>query len=110
MSRKLNNELSEYLTSKGWTPSNAREIVENMIDGGFVEADPIPETNPERLAKTARAWIGTTPGISFGYASGWSEEGWEHVLNEKFDAHDIQIRKDIFAALVILAKEDGIEL
>lgn len=91
---------------------NVIPIVNALVEGGFIEEDTL--TEPERVAQAAKDWIensmpGATPRSVFRYASGWNTSSWEYVLNESFENDSTKI-KIIFQALVILAKEAGVEL
>lgn len=104
-----NNNAVEHLMNSGYMKATSENAVYFLIEGGFIEADEPVITEPERIAKVAKDWIGSANYESvFGYASGWSTAGWEEVLKEPLE-HDIAKIKNVFAALVILAKEDGIE-
>ena len=100
-----NKEAVRFLEAK--SVNNANFIVARLIEGGFIEDIPLSE--PERLAEGAKQWLGLgTPYEKFETATGWSTEGWRTVMSEKFQ-HPAQTRQ-IFHALVILAKEAGLEL
>lgn len=89
--------------------SNADYIVNSLVAAGILEASPLSE--PERIAQAAKDWVGSAFDAAqvFGFATGWSTEAWETVLDEKFE-HDLSKQKNVFAALVLLAKEGGVEL
>lgn len=94
------------------------ETIRVLVMNGFIEADPIPEiSEPEQMALDAKTWLGKygSNHDAFSKASGWSTESWQIVIRDvrkddkpRFgDPGDI---RNIFAALVILAREAGIEL
>src|SRR5258705_6979214 len=91
----------------------ASKIVDVLIRYGFLEADEM--TEPERYAQGARDWIykyspdiaDTSAKTIFDKASGWNTEGWEAVMGNEPILHNNTKIKNIFAALVILAKEAG---
>ena len=95
-----------------------RSAVITLIKAGLLEADPVPViTDAERYAQIAKEWLSSNSDFNnaFYYASGWSTEGWEHVLKTEFGRdfsldHNIERCKSVFAATVILAKEAGVEL
>lgn len=90
---------------------NANYIVGQLIEGGFIE-DIIP-TEPELLVEAAKKWLSRTGKKTskedFGFASGWNTEGWEQVTGEVF-IHKPEKIRNIFAALVIMAKEAEVQL
>lgn len=102
----------------GNTRIQADVIVKILIDEGFIEADVM--SKPEELAERARKWLGfhggTGPKDTFDKASGWSTESWKVVANDNlYDDFEWEFKvpneiKHIFGALIILAKEAGIEL
>ncbi len=96
----------------GYMEQSCENIVKTLIEGGFIEAEPLSE--PERIAEAARNWLGNGSSKSakqvFDYASGWTTSSWEYVLGEKFEDSNPMMSKEIFAALVLLAKEAGIDL
>lgn len=106
-----NYKAEELLKSEGMNRYRSEAIINSLIEGGFIVADPEPViTEPERIAQAAKDWIGTADyNSAFVYASGWSTAGWEEVLKEPLE-HNIAQIKNVFAALVILAKEAGVEL
>lgn len=107
--RNAERILAEYETI------NARQIIDLLIENGYVPN--VPLSNPERLAEAATRWFPKnrviTPSV-FDKASGWSTVSWEMALEELGEAPmDLKSPsgiKNIFAALVILAKEEGILL
>lgn len=112
-----NKAAVDHLNNNGWSDSDF--VVEDLIEGGFLEADPEPElTEPELIAQAAKDWIGKigSNGNAFSYASGWSTCSWKVVLEDKLAVNEFNLENDIprlkniFAALVILAKEAGEEL
>lgn len=108
-----NKRVVDILDDNEYGP--ASKIVSVLIEHGFIEADEM--TEPERFAQGARNWISSLstvddgPKAVFNSASGWSTDSWETVMSfgqidrEKIN-HPDKIR-NIFAALVILAKEAG---
>ncbi len=105
----MNKKALASMIDKGWTSSEAQKAIAAMIDAGFIEDDPM--TEPEYFAQAAKDWVGSAFDAAqvFGFATGWSTEAWETVLDEKFE-HDLSKQKNVFAALVLLAKEGGVEL
>lgn len=107
-----NRSVVNILDNSGYGP--ATKIVSVLIEHGIIEADEM--TEPERYAQSAKNWISDlstvddSPKAVFHSASGWSTDSWETVMSygktdrEKINHHPDKIR-NIFAALVILAKE-----
>ena len=77
-----------------------------------------PQSEAEVLAERAKDWLGKygSPQDAFDKASGWSTESWRIVANNSYeDQSEYKFSfpgeiKVIFGALVILAKEAGVEL
>lgn len=108
---KTNKAAVKVLTENGW--SSCHSIVRDLIEAGIIEEDVM--TEPERIAQAAKIWLGSnhTSESVFEHASGWSTASWAYVLNEPYEGgldHDCKRIKDIFLAIVILAKEAGVEL
>lgn len=99
------------LRNNGWNASNANKIVNDLIVGEIIEADKLSE--PEKLVFKAKKWLGVPDHpcseYSFNTAAGWSTNGWEHVTDDTFEHFPVKT-KYIFEALVIMAKEAGVEL
>lgn len=106
---RTNKAVVDYLSDCGYSSPNG--IVYDLIDAGFIEPDPVPElSEPERFVAKAKEWLGELNKTDyFKYASGWSTASWETVTEESIDHNTDKIRS-IFYALVILAKETGINL
>lgn len=109
--RLTNRDAVKVLNNNEIGPAN--KIVEVLINNGFMYADDI--TEPERYAQAAEAWVdthsqGTNPREIFDKASGWNTEAWEIVMDKEPIVHHPQKIKNIFAALVLLAKEAEIDL
>jgi hypothetical protein len=76
------------------------------------------KTEAQVLAEIAKEWLGNISSThdAFDKASGWSTESWRIVANgsytdqSKFRFSNPTEIKSIFGAIVILAKEAGIEL
>lgn len=104
---KVNRAVTEYLVKHGWV-ATAEKVVSDLIEGGFIKEDNL--TNPERLAAKAKEWLRVKGNSkeAFKLASGWNTDGWHAVTGQSFENPE-QVR-DIFAALVILAKEAEIKL
>jgi hypothetical protein len=108
---KTNKELEHYLNNHGW--DNSSYIVNSLIEGGFIEPDPDPEpglTEPERIVKLVKEWCGI--GNVFKYAVHWNDSDWKVVFKESdytLDEDDRSRRLNIFKALIMLAREEGIE-
>lgn len=89
---------------------SARSAVSTLIRAGFLEADPV--TEPERFAEAAKVWCSnaskTGPKEVFACAAGWTTAGWEAVMRQPLFYP--ATNQNVFKALVILAKEAGIEL
>lgn len=85
-------------------------IVEALVNQGFIEADELSE--PEQYAEGAKNWIrscgGGNPLNTFQCAAGWDSDSWKVVM-EKVGHYGIS-HTAIFNALVILAKEAGVNL
>lgn len=111
-----NSVVEKYLYDAGY--GAAAGITYDLIDGGFIEADKLSE--PEILVERTKKWLGNTktinPKDTFNMASGWSTDSWRIVVNNSYENHGEYAFntpseiKYIFDALVILAKEAGIEL
>lgn len=108
-----NKDVQNYLYDCGY--KSAPVITAHLIDGGFVEADPM--TDAEHVADQANRWLGKRNNAknTFDKASGWNTDSWRLVVNndpkeKRFNFDNPTEIKLIFAALVILAKEAGIEL
>lgn len=115
-----NRNVEDILENYGYGQETTKNIVRLLIEHDIIEADKISDA--EVLAARARKWVGNYGSSSdvFNKASGWNTESWIIVANDpyakdygldldwKFDT-PMEV-KQIFAALVILAKEAGIEL
>ena len=119
-----NRTIEKYLYEAGYI--SASDITNDLINGGFIEKDKL--TKPEELAEKAKSWIGGQHGPygnrrlcgaadAFDKASGWSTDSWRVIASEDPDGEDWEWKLDtpneikyIFEALVILAREAGIEL
>jgi hypothetical protein len=113
-----NKEVERVLKAHGFL--DPKRIVKVLIHEGHVEADPVSPA--QELADIAKAWLGNTGSSTcgaldaFDKASGWSTESWRIVANGSYDVqteypfNDPTKIKLIFKALVILAKEAGMEL
>ena len=84
--------------------NNASYIVTRLVEAGFIEEKKL--TEPERYAQAAKDWVSADR--VFTLASAWTTEGWAVVLNEEIMT--LEKRRNIFWALVLLAKEEGIDL
>lgn len=108
---KTNKAAVKVLTESGW--SSCHSIVRDLVEAGIIEEDVM--TEPEHIAHTAKTWLGSNHDAKsvFDYASGWSTESWAHILNEPYKdglSNNCSRIKDIFRAIVILAKEAGVKL
>lgn len=113
MITETNSAAVKYLADSGWNGFNpAKEVVSMLVKGGFIEADPKIESEPEVFAQKAKAWLKehgvTEPTAVFDKASGWNTESWGVVLSEENITHNYKKIKSIFEALMILAKEAGV--
>lgn len=83
-----------------------------LIEAGLLEADDPSE--PEQYAQAAYEWIEennciTDQKAAFERASSWSTSSWGRLVNKSLE-YDEARKKNIFAALVIMAKNAGVEL
>jgi hypothetical protein len=101
-----NKKVVKLLSDHGYIQSDT--IVRILIDNGLLQED--QQSEPEKFAQAARDWVGDRVEKNvFDYASGWSTGAWETVLKETI-ADRVEKTQNVFYALVILAKEAGIEL
>lgn len=99
-----NKKVTEYLEGLGYFAPD--DIVGDLIEGGFIDADEM--TEPERYAHVAHKYLRGDSIYIFETAAGWNTASWETIMKERIGT-PANIR-NIFAALVILAKEAGVSL
>lgn len=83
-------------------------IVEALVEAGFIIPDP-PKPRHVEIADAAKGYLKTCnltdPKAVFKTASGWDNEAWNHVIQEKTS---FETRQEIFKALQYLANEAGV--
>lgn len=107
---RTNKAAEELICVRGWGTS-APVIIGYLIEAGFIQPDPL--TSAEQIVEATRRYIGVNEGYNakqvFTCAAGWDSNSWGVVLGKHIYAGGNDTL-NIFHALVILAKEAGIEL